>query len=63
MFKSNDNGTTWEEISSPPPIIDARNISDNIIIGFYGSNNGYYRRMYRSTDNGITWVVPMQFAG
>ena len=53
IVRSTDNGSSWDNATSP---------TANTLLGVYFGNNilvggGYYGTILRSTDNGTTWDI------
>src|SRR6185312_12240743 len=56
IFRSSDNGDTWQELPSPIDTGDELFVSDNAII--VASDNF----IWRSLDDGVSWDLVEQFA-
>jgi len=62
VWRSTDNGTTWEEVTTSGPIWSPRQghtsvaLPDGSIVIMGGNSAGLNNNVWRSTDNGATWT-------
>ena len=52
VFRSTDNGTSWNEINSGLPNVDAYSLAASNSALFAGTHSG----VFRSIDNGTNWT-------
>jgi len=65
IYRSYDGGNTWTELTNGLPSAASQkgrigidiSVSDpNIVYAIYADRTGYFNGVYKSTDNGETWV-------
>jgi photosystem II stability/assembly factor-like uncharacterized protein len=65
IYRSYDGGQSWEELTNGLPTlasqkgrigIDISVSNPNILYAIYADRTGYFNGVYKSTDNGDTWI-------